>query len=96
MSQRFLEESGMTFGPFQEEAFWHIEESLAYKAIRNSVRIAEFVWVRIGEKGRTALWVVEAKSSTPRPETQPDFDTFINEVREKCINAFFLSLGRVA
>lgn len=91
MNPRFLEESGMKFGPFEEDAFWHVEDSSAYKAIQDSVRMAEFVWVCVGRKGRPALWVVEAKSSSPRPETQPNFEAFIHEVREKWVNAFSLS-----
>jgi len=38
--------------------------------------------------------VVEAKSSSPRPETNPNFEDFIDEIREKLTNA--LSLGLAA
>jgi len=52
--------------------------------------MAEFLLLRTGKGKRPYLWVVEAKSSTPRPETQPNFDEFIAETREKLVNAFSL------
>jgi len=51
--------------------------------------MAEFLLLRDHENP-PALWVVEAKSSTPRQETQPNFDEFIVEIREKLVNAFSL------
>jgi hypothetical protein len=56
--------------------------------------MAEFLLIRNSRKGPAAVWVVEAKSSTPRPETRPGFDDFIEEIREKLTNA--LSLGLAA
>ena len=50
--------------------------------------MAEFLLLRSQK-----LWIIEAKSSTPRPETQPNFDTFIEEVREKLSNALSLGLA---
>mgnify|MGYP001612030322 CR=1 FL=1 len=52
--------------------------------------MAEFLLLRTGNGRRPTLWIVEAKSSTPRPKTQPNFDNFIAEIREKLINAFSL------
>ncbi len=49
--------------------------------------MAEFLLLRTSNDS-PVMWVVEAKSSTPRPETQPNFDDFIAETRGKLINAF--------
>jgi hypothetical protein len=54
--------------------------------------MAEFLLLRTNNE-KPVIWIVEAKSSTPRPETQPNFDNFIAEIREKLINAFSLGLA---
>ncbi|MFP4307713.1 MAG: hypothetical protein ACLFRG_12960, partial [Desulfococcaceae bacterium] len=51
--------------------------------------MAEFLLIRNSRKGLAAVWVVEAKSSTPRPETRPGFDDFIAEIREKLTKGAF-------
>lgn len=55
--------------------------------------MAEFLLLRADNGRPASLWVVEAKSSSPRPETAPDFSQFISEVREKWLNAFSLTLA---
>ena len=89
MSTRSISESGMTFGPYPEGQCFHIEESKRYAAIQEHVQMAEFLLLR-NHGDKPVIWVVEAKSSTPRPETQPNFEDFIAETREKFINAFSL------
>ena len=89
MSTRMIIESGMTFGPFPENQCFYIEKSKGYAAIQEHVQMAEFLLLRTSNE-KPVIWIVEAKSSTPRPETQPDFDDFIAEIREKLINAFSL------
>ena len=89
MSTQTIIESGMTFGPFPENRCFYIEKSNCYAAIQEHVQIAEFLLLRINNE-KPVIWIVEAKSSTPRPETQPNFDGFIAEIREKLINAFSL------
>lgn len=49
--------------------------------------MAEFLLLRQQQSGPT-VWVVEAKSSSPRPETQPDFTAFIDEIRRKLTHGF--------
>ncbi len=83
-------ESGMTFGPYSPGQCFHIEKSKTYAAIQPGVKMAEFLLLRMDSGKASALWVVEAKSSSPRPETQQNFDEFIAEVCEKMINAFSL------
>ena len=36
---------------------------------------------------------IEAKSSSPRPETQPNFAEFIDEIRTKLTNGFLLAVA---
>ncbi|MBI5557405.1 MAG: hypothetical protein HY885_07180 [Deltaproteobacteria bacterium] len=93
MTTQPIVESGMTFGPYPEGYCFYIEKSKTYKNIGEGVRIAEFLLLR-AESGRPpVIWVVEAKSSTPRHVTQPDFDGFIAEIRDKLVNAFSLGLA---
>ena len=91
-------ESDMFFGPYPEGHCFYIEKSSCYSKIQHGVPIAEFLLLKNRVGTSPVMWVVEAKSSTPRPETQPNFDTFIFEIREKLINAFSLGwasrLGR--
>lgn len=90
MTTRAIIESGMTFGPYPDGRCFYIEKSSTYADIQQGVQMAEFLLLRIDNGKPPVLWVVEAKSSTPRPETQPNFDEFIAEIREKLVNAFSL------
>jgi hypothetical protein len=54
--------------------------------------MAEFLLLRQQKVGMT-VWVVEAKSSSPRPETQPNFPVFIDEIRSKLTNGFLLAVA---
>lgn len=91
-TQPFIE-SGMTFGPFPDGHCFHIEKSPTYETVQRGVQIAEFLLLRIRNGSPPTVWVVEAKSSTPRPGTQPNFDDFIDEIREKLTNALSLYLA---
>ncbi len=82
-------ESAMTFGPYPEGRCFYIQESNCYTAIKDHVKIAEFLLLR-SNKEKPDILVVEAKSKTPHPENKPRFDDFIAEIKEKLINAFSL------
>jgi len=88
-----ITESGMTFGDFSDDHFFHIEKSKTYKKVQDSVKIAEFLLIR-SETIPAKVWIVEAKPSSPMPENQPRFDQFIEEIGEKLTNS--LSLGIAA
>ena len=90
MTTRTIVESGMTFGPYPEGRCFSIEKSRTYAGIQHGVKMAEFLLLQIDNGNPPTLWVVEAKSSIPRPQTQSDFDNFINDIREKLVNAFSL------
>lgn len=80
----------MTFGPYQDGHCFYIEKSRSYSAIKDHVQIGEFILLRANSAGSSTLWVVEAKSSSPRPTTFPNFGEFITEIKEKLLNAFSL------
>jgi hypothetical protein len=94
MTTQPIFDSGMTFGPYPDGHCFHIEKSATYLKVQRGVQMAEFLLLRLYKARPPAVWVVEAKSSTPRPETQPNFEEFIEEIREKLANA--LSLGVAA
>jgi hypothetical protein len=94
MTDQVILESGMEFGPYPSHQCFYIEKSNTYADIQHGVQMAEFLLLKTKRGQPPIVWVVEAKSSTPRPETQPNFDAFIAEIREKLINAF--SLGWAA
>lgn len=84
-------ESGMTFGPYPEGDCFYIEKSETYQKIKEGVKIAEFLLLHSQDK--SIVWIVEAKSSVPRPVTQPDFDDFILQIQQKLTNALTLSVA---
>ena len=96
MTSKHITESDMNFGPYPCDRVFHIEKSNAYDAVKEGVKIAEFLFLRDNGGKRHSLWVVEAKLSGPRPGA--GFGDFIEQVREKMINAFSLGwascLGR--
>ncbi|WP_027186140.1 hypothetical protein [Desulfovibrio inopinatus] len=90
MTTQPIRESEMTFGPYPAGQCFYIEKSKTYADIQHGVQMAEFLLLRVDNGKPPVLWVVEAKLSTPRPETQPNFDEFITNIREKLVNAFSL------
>ncbi len=92
MSTHPIVESGMTFGPFPEGTCFYIEKSACYSEIQNGVPMVEFLLLREQKQGPT-IWIVEAKSSSPRPVTRPGFDEFIDEIRRKLTHGFLLALA---
>lgn len=92
MTTEAIIESGMTFGPYPAGQCFYIEKSTCYEKVREGVQMAEFLLLRRQQQGPT-VWVVEAKSSSPRPETQPNFAEFIDEIRTKLTNGFLLAVA---
>ena len=95
MSEKSIEESGMSFGPFNEDYLFHIEECATIKNINKSakkaegVQIAEFLLLTLKNELPT-IWIIEAKSSAPQPSNQTDFDNYINNIRDKLSNSLLL------
>lgn len=84
-----FEESGLRFGPFSESSIFRIEQSSSYKNIQQNTKIAEFLWVSVNQK----LWVVEAKSSIPRPSNIEDYANYFHDIRDKFLNAISLTVS---
>ena len=79
-------ESGMPFD-FADQTGFRLEDSDTHKAVQPGVKIADFLYLC---KNDTVVWCVEAKSSSPHPNTQPDFEEFISDVKNQLLNAFSL------
>jgi hypothetical protein len=86
-------ESEMTFGPYAEGHCFRVEASETYSAIQDKVQMAEFLLLRPQAGGPPSVWIVEAKKSSPRPETQPNFNKFIHEIRHKLANALTVGVA---
>jgi len=88
MTTQPIIESGMIFGSYSEGHCFHIEKSETYQYIQKGVKIAELLLLHRSNVPK--VLIIEAKSSSPRPETQPNFDEFIKEIRDKLTNALTL------
>ncbi len=85
-------ESNMLFGPFNQDHCFYLEKSELYQKLQHGVQIAEFLLIKIQQQVQN-VWIIEAKSSSPRPQTQPAFDAFIAEIADKMRNALLLTLA---
>ncbi|MEQ1600518.1 MAG: hypothetical protein ABL885_01985 [Methylophilaceae bacterium] len=83
-----FEESGLMFGPFEALSLFRIEKSKGYIQIQQNTKIAEFLWLSASNK----LWVVEAKSSIPKPGTK-EYDNYFDEIKFKFINSLALTIN---
>lgn len=95
MTGSLIEESGMQFGPFDVDDCFLIEQSGLYQRIRQGVKISEMAVLR-QVQGGPAIWIIEAKSSSPRPDSTDAagrFECFVDEVSEKLDNALKLMLA---
>lgn len=93
-----ITESDMRFGPFAQDECFYVEGSKVYEAIQDGVKMAEFLLLRANDStsnNNLQIWIIEAKSGSPRPSNSSDFEKFIAEIREKLINALSLGLACV-
>lgn len=91
MTEHYVEESKMKFGPFSDDTLFHIENSNMYKDIQNGVKIAELVHLRSANE----LLIIEAKCSAPQPYSKEDYDTYLCEIYDKFVNAFYLLIASI-
>ena len=70
-----IQESGMTFGPFQEDQIYWIEKASAYKSLGQGIKSVEFVYKKNADK----LFFIEAKSSSPNP-LRESIDNYIKDI----------------
>jgi hypothetical protein len=82
----------MTFGPFDTDLLWEVEESQLYQKLRGAgVCSVEFML----KKG-SQLLLVEAKPSAPNPQStiKPEaFDQYIDEIVSKFLHSLALLLA---
>lgn len=77
-------ESELTFGPFPEGHCFYIEKSQTYKRIESGVKMVEFLLFRPNATAnKTAIWMIEAKKSSPNPKTHGKLEERMNEVSKK-------------
>lgn len=89
-----IEESGMLFNINNANNFCYIEKSILYNNLGDGIKISEFALIR-DSADKKSVWLIEAKSSTPRPESQPNFDEFISDVTSKMSNTLLLLLAAI-
>ena len=77
-----IEESGMTFGDFDDTDLFYIEKSEYYQRMGQGVSTVEFILHRPKK-----VLFVEAKSSSPAPGNDLRFDAFIDEIAQKFIHS---------
>lgn len=86
-----IQESGMNFGPFAEDSVLKLEKSELYKSLGNNIRSVEFIVY----SGENRIIFIEAKSSSPKPQNNIDFDRYITEIYKKFVHSvdlFFATL----
>ena len=85
----------MCFGPYPSTHIFRIENSKAYIKISKCLPIAEFWLLRdkAPPEASQHVFIVEAKSSSPNPRNHPDFDDYLNDIRDKLTNALVLGIG---
>lgn len=93
MSPVIIPESGLEFGPFDDDKCFQVERSALCAGLGDGVKMVEFMLVRPGRAGAANLFCVEAKTSAPQQGTQPRFDEYFVEIRDKMLNALLLFLG---
>lgn len=93
--QKFITESGLRFGPFNNDHLFELEihsNSKGVYAPNNTPKMAEFAWLDESPK-RQKVWVVEAKSSVARVENIADFNANLDQWSLKLLNALALIAG---
>lgn len=94
MSRDGIVESGLRFGPYPRGRLFRIETSALHHAAGEGVKIAEFVLHRPGKGKKPArIWVVEAKTSAPRPESTESFEAYLAAIRDKFRNTLDLTVA---
>jgi hypothetical protein len=93
MSPVTLRESGLEFGPFDDDKCFPVEQSALYAGLGEGVKMVEFMLVRTGKGGVANLFCVEAKTTAPRQGTHPRFDEYFTEIRDKMLNSLLLFIS---
>lgn len=78
-----IEESGMTFGPFEARDCFRLEASEIYAKLGQGVKMAEFVVLRT-DRNNPRVVIVEAKTTCPK---DANFEPFGQEIAAQLCNA---------
>ena len=87
MAMVSIPESGMNFGPFDEEHLFYIEKCKAILEINKKsagIRVAEFLYLQ-NKNHQITISIIEAKTNAPKQS-----DDYINEIKEKLANSLAL------
>ena len=84
-------ESGLKFGEYANDSVFHAECSSVYQSLGENVCTVEFIL----KKQADEFLLVEAKSGSPQPSNQEDFDKFIQRVYVKFAHAIDLFFSLV-
>lgn len=87
-----IQESGMNFGPFAEDSVLKLEKSELYKSLGNNIKSVEFIVY----SGENRIIFIEAKSSSPKPQNDIDFDRYITEIYKKFVHSVDLFFATLA
>ena len=82
-------ESGLAFGSYSKEALFRVEESEIRKSL--DLRTVEFI-LRYTDN---EILLIEAKSSSPKPGNQENFDEYIGEIFDKFVHSIDLYFSLV-
>ena len=96
MTTNSLFDSEMTFGPYPEGHFFHIEKTYKDHSMEQDTKMAEFLLIRADDEQSPMVWVVEAKQSAPNPKNPENplkFVEFIDKIREKMTNGLTLGIA---
>lgn len=90
-----IKESGLSFGEYNATDLFKIEKSKIYKSIGDYICTVDFILY----KPKCDILMIEAKSSSPRPDNKGDFDTFVDEIYKKFTHSidlyFAVLIGRL-
>ncbi|MDO5424058.1 MAG: hypothetical protein Q4F41_10065 [Eubacteriales bacterium] len=101
MMAPLIAESGVEFGPFEEERLFRIEHSEVHKRAGKGIKAVEFVYLT----KKANLLFVEAKTSCPNPENRDKdsdmrkkYEETYSEITDKFIDSLHMfaamALGR--
>lgn len=97
MEYEYFEESGINFG-FPKEYLFRIEKSITLEDVNRGVKknqgtkTAEFILLD-KRSDTVVLWIVEAKIGTPQPAKEEDYNVFVNDIKDKFCDCFYLFLA---
>ena len=97
MEYEVFNESGIDF-ELSKDYLFRIEKSKTFLSINEKskenegVKTAEFLLLD-DKNDSLAIWIIEAKTGTPQPAKEEDYNNFINEIKDKFYDSLSLFLA---